>query len=173
MFMFGTFANGKKDAPPQEDFIHPQEEDFIHPLSTPSSPLGILANDGILCWEARLHKSIVVPRSPSMDALRIHSKSTTTAADPGVSPPVSVPLLDEEKPILAAIQNSLSSVKAEVFCQGPNGGGTHLNFSATLTGLDDVTPVCVFPRFLVVPRFAQHGCADHSQQNHHFRPIRR
>jgi hypothetical protein len=144
MFMFGTFSNsrGKKDPPPPERDIQPQ--------LSPSLPLGILTDDGILCWEERLHKSVIVPLSPSMDAL-IHSKSTASApsaAESGVSPPVSVPLLDEEKTILAAIQKSLSSAKAEVFHQGPS--STHLDFSATLTGLDDDTPVCVLPRYLVM-----------------------
>jgi hypothetical protein len=144
MFMFGTYSNtrGKKDAPPED----------TQPQFSPSSLLGILTSDSILCWEARLHKSVVVPCSPSMDAL-IHSKSTTSApsaADPGVSPHTSVSPFDEEKSILAAVQKSLSSAKAEAFHQGPNGGGTHLDFSATLTGLDDDTPVCVLPRYLVV-----------------------
>jgi hypothetical protein len=112
----------------------------------PSTPLGTLANDGILCWQAWLHKSVVVPRSPSMDEL-IHSKSTTSApyaAESGVSPPDSVSLLDEEKSILAAIQKSLSSAEAEVFHQGPNGGSTHpnliLSFSRRLASL----PTMVF-----------------------------
>jgi hypothetical protein len=117
----------------------------------PGTP-GILANDGILCWEARLHKSVVVPHSPSMDAL-IHSKSTTSTpstAETGVLPSASVSLLDEENSILAAVQKSLSSVKTEVFHQGLNGGGTHLDFSAMLTGLDDDTTVCLLPHYLVV-----------------------
>ena len=43
MFMFGTFSNkrGKKDPPP---------EDAQPPHLSPSSPLGIPASDGILCW---------------------------------------------------------------------------------------------------------------------------
>jgi hypothetical protein len=144
MFMFGTYSNtrGKKDAPPED----------TQPQFSPSSLLGILVSDSILCWEARLHKSVAMPCSPSMDVL-IHSKSTTSApsaADPGVSPHASVSPLDEEKSILAAVQKSLSSAKAEAFHQGPNGGGTHLDFSAMLTGLDDDTPVCVLPRYLVV-----------------------
>jgi hypothetical protein len=119
MFMFGTFSNtrGKKDLPQENAPLH----------FPPSTLLDILANDGILCWQARLDKSVVVPHSPSMDAL-IHSKSTTSvpyAAESGVSPPDSV--LDEEKSILAAIQKSLSSVEAEVFHQGPNCGSTHPN----------------------------------------------
>jgi hypothetical protein len=87
-----------------------------------------------------------------MDAL-IHSKSTNSApsaAESGVSPPASVSLLGKEKSILAAVQKSLSSAKAEVFHQGPNGCSTHLDFSATLTGLDNDTPICVLPHYLVV-----------------------
>jgi hypothetical protein len=87
-----------------------------------------------------------------MDVL-IHSKSTTSTpstAETGVSPPASVPLLDEEKSILATIQKSLSSAKAEVFHQGSNGSSTHLDFLAMLTGLDDDTPICILPHYLVV-----------------------
>jgi hypothetical protein len=69
-------------------------------LCPSSSPLGILANDGVLHWEARLQHSVVTPCSrPSMDAL-LHSKSNpftplfaSFTAGTGVPPPVLATLL--------------------------------------------------------------------------------
>jgi hypothetical protein len=142
---------------------------MLHFISPPSMPLGILANDGILCWQARLHKSVVVPRSPSMDVL-IHSKSTTSApsaAESGVLPPDSVSLLDEEKSILAAIQKSLSLVEAEVFHQGPNCGSTHPNLIFPL-------PCCLAPLPTMVFSADRHdftnqsSCPVHPAWTHSF-----
>jgi hypothetical protein len=69
-------------------------------LCPSSSPLGILANDGVLCWEAQLQHSVVTPCSqPSMDAL-LHSKSNpltplfaSFTAGTGVPPPALATLL--------------------------------------------------------------------------------
>ena len=87
-----------------------------------------------------------------MDAL-IHSKSTTSApsaAETGVPPPALASFLDEEKAIIAAVHKSLSSAKAEAVHQGPNGSSTRHELSATLTGLDDDTPVCILSCYVVV-----------------------
>jgi hypothetical protein len=118
MFTFGTFAKtrGKRD----------RQTNATHPYSQ-STPLGILVEDGVLCWEARLHRSVAVPASP-----HIPMPNGTRVPDGSLDSSTF-----NEESLLYAINKTLASAKTEATLDG-EGPNTRFDLSETLDDLGDM-----------------------------------